>query len=363
MIIKEVHLRNFRNYIDQVIKFDDGLNIIVGKNSQGKTNILESLVLLSTTRSFRDVDDYEMVRHGESFGDVEGVFFDDSLNRLKVIISNKGNTLMLNSSIFNRTSDFIGLLNVVIFDPSNISFFDESPGFRRRAIDIEIAKVDKRYVLALNAYNKLLKERNTYLKNDNADIAYLKALEQQMIDYELLVIDRRNKLCECLNDGFSSLFNKLSNSNDNIRIEYNSCVAIDDKLKQNLEDMYERSRNKDIFYKLTNNGIHRDDFVFYFNEHKIETIASQGQKRLTIIVFKLKLIDYIYKITKKKPVLLLDDILSELDNEKQYLLLKNIPRDIQTIITTTNISKTLNNLKFKVINIEKGTVKGRVNNE
>ena len=197
MIIKEVHLRNFRNYIDQVIKFDDGLNIIVGKNAQGKTNILESLVLLSTTRSFRDVDDYEMVRHGESFGDV-----DDILNRLKVIISNKGKTLMLNRSIFNRTSDFIGLLNVVIFDPSNISFFDESPGFRRRAIDIEIAKVDKRYVLALNAYNKLLKERNTYLKNDNADIAYLKALEQQMIDYELLVIDRRNKLCEFLSGLF-----------------------------------------------------------------------------------------------------------------------------------------------------------------
>ena len=130
MIIKEVRLRNFRNYRDETITFKEGLNVIIGSNAQGKTNILESLVLLSTTRSFRDVKDVDMIYHGETFGDVEGLYVDESLKRLKVIISNKGKNLIYNHNVITKMSDFIGLLNVIIFDPSNIAFFDESPGFR-----------------------------------------------------------------------------------------------------------------------------------------------------------------------------------------------------------------------------------------
>lgn len=356
MIVKNVHLRNFRNYQDEIISFGDSLNIITGKNGQGKTNILESLVLLSTTRSFKDVDDSMMIKHKELFGDVCANFFDDRNKQLKVVLSNKGKTLLYNNQPITKTSDFIGLLNVIIFEPSNINFFDESPGYRRKVFDMEISKVSKKYVQALNEYYHLLKERNAYLKNELIDDNYLFVLNEKMIESQMIIISYRQEIVDIINQNISKIFSKLLNKQVNIRLVYHCCVDNSD-IHMNLKKMYAQNKNRDIMFKVTNGGIHREDFGFFVNDYKLEDVASQGQKRLVMIALKLQLMNYIKIKTGKYAVLLLDDVLSELDYEKQGLLLSCIPDNIQTIITAVNINKHKIKRKCRVIEISNGKVK------
>ncbi|MCI5774135.1 MAG: DNA replication and repair protein RecF [Erysipelotrichaceae bacterium] len=357
MKISQVHLRNFRNYHDEVIKFDDHLNIIIGDNAQGKTNILEAIVLCSNCRSFKDVDDEAMIMHGEAFGDCEICFIDDKPLKVKVIISPKGKTLVANNNIVNKTSDFIGLLNVIIFEPSHIAFFDKAPSYRRKIIDMEISKVDKKYVYALNNYYKLLKERNAYLKTNDIDLNYLAVLEAKMIDYQQIIISKRKELVDIINKRLSKLYSKLNDQTLDLKLNYQCCIDEGD-IKENLINMYKQNHKKDLLFNVTNAGIHREDLVFRLNGHDISDVASQGQKRLAIIAFKLMLINYIKYKTNKLPILLLDDILSELDEAKQALLLNTISSDIQTIITTTMINSNLYEKSFKVIKIKNGKVGG-----
>ena len=357
MKILEVHLRNFRNYIDEIIKFDDHLNIIIGDNAQGKTNILEGIVLCSNCRSFKDVDDVAMIKHNEAFGDCEVTYMDDKKKRVKVILSSKGKTLLANNVPINKTSDFIGLLNVIIFEPSHISFFDKSPSYRRKVVDMEISKVDKKYVYALNNYYKLLKERNNYLKNEDIDLNYLSVLENKMIEHQIIIIQKRQELVNIINKRLAILFSKLNDNKINLNLNYQCCVD-QNNLQENLNNMYKQNHKRDLLFNVTNAGIHREDFIFKIDDHLVCDVASQGQKRLAIIAFKLMLINYIKFKTNKMPILLLDDILSELDEEKQLLLLKTISNDIQTIITTTSINANLYEQGFKVIKINQGRVGG-----
>ena len=357
MKISQVHLRNFRNYHDEVINFDDHLNIIIGDNAQGKTNILEGIVLCSNCRSFKDVDDVQMIKHGEAFGDCEVTFKDDKTLKVKVIISSKGKTLLANNNPISKTSDFIGLLNVIIFEPSHISFFDKSPSYRRKVADMEISKVDKKYVYALNNYYKLLKERNAYLKNSDIDLNYLNVLEEKMIDYQLIIIEKRQELVDIINRRLKVMYSKLNGHDIDLKLYYHCCVDHDD-IKENLKKMYKQNHKKDLLFNVTNAGIHREDLIFKIDDNLVSNVASQGQKRLAIIAFKLMLINYIKFKTNKLPVLLLDDILSELDENKQSLLLHTISQDIQTIITTTAINSSIYEQGFKVIKIKEGKVGG-----
>ena len=352
MIIKELKLRNFRNFKNCHISFIPNINIITGLNGQGKTNLLESLVFLSTTKSHRVNEDQKMIKINTEFSNIDCLYNDGIDYKIGAVIHQKGKSLLINKQYISKSSEFIGLLNVILFSPSDINIFNDSPRVRRKLMDLEITKVNKKYVNCLNNYQKLLKERNITLKNEKIDSIYLNTLEDQMIENQKYIIEERIKFIENINENINKYFKKINGEDLNIEIEYLSCVDCNEKnLDELLKDMYISNFERDRYTQLTNSGIHRDDLLFKIDNQNVNDYASQGQRRVVIMSFKLSLIEYIKKVTKKIPVLLLDDVLSELDIKRQTNLLNCIEDEIQTIITTSVLSNNLRNLN-KNINIK-----------
>ena len=348
MIIKELKLRNYRNFEKCHIFFNENLNILTGLNGQGKTNLLESLIFLSTTHSHRLNDDQKLIMFNKELCNIECIYKDNIDLNIGAIIHQKGKTLLINKQPVLKSSEFIGLLNVILFSPSDINIFDNSPKERRKLINLEITKVSKKYLDSLNNYQKLLKERNILLKNISIDNILLSTLEDKLIENQIIILNERYKFTEIINSKINQYFNKLIDDNYDLKIEYSGCVKNDSNIKENLKIMYKSSFEKDKFTQITNYGIHRDDIVFKINDENVNDVASQGQRRLVVIALKLALIDYIKTKINKIPILLLDDVLSELDVSKQINLLDCLDENIQTIITTSVIHDSLKNVKNKL---------------
>ncbi len=344
MLVSSLKLNNYRNYTSLNINFDSGLNIIIGKNGVGKTNILESLIVLSNTKSFRTLNDNDLIKKEETYSKIEA---NCDIGKLKVVISDNGKRLYFNDNVLKRTSEFIGKVNCILFKPNDLNLFIDSPRERRRILDIEIGKVSKEYLLSLSTYNLLLKDKNKLLKEENIDLNYLDIIDSKMIKEMKIIIRYREEFINIINSYITNIYDDLSNSSVNILIKYKSCCNID-----HLEENMLKSRDKDLIYHYANFGIHHDDYEFYFDDNLIQTVASQGQSRLTLISFKLALEKYIRYKTNECPIILLDDILSELDFDNKQRLLRYIPFDNQTIITGTDLEniKILNN--FNLIEIK-----------
>ncbi len=344
MLVSSLKLNNYRNYNSLNINFDSGLNIIIGKNGVGKTNILESLIVLSNTKSFRTLNDNDLIKKEETYSKIEA---NCDIGKLKVVISDNGKRLYFNDNVLKRTSEFIGKVNCILFKPNDLNLFIDSPRERRRILDIEIGKVSKEYLLSLSTYNLLLKDKNKLLKEENIDLNYLDIIDSKMIKEMKIIIRYREEFINIINSYITNIYDDLSNSSVNILIKYKSCCNID-----YLEENMLKSRDKDLIYHYANFGIHHDDYEFYFDDNLIQTVASQGQSRLTLISFKLALEKYIRYKTNECPIILLDDILSELDFDNKQRLLRYIPFDNQTIITGTDLEniKILNN--FNLIEIK-----------
>lgn len=344
MLVSSLKLNNYRNYTSKNINFNKGLNIIIGKNGVGKTNILESLIVLSNTKSFRTLDDSDLIKKGELYSKIEA---NCDVGKLKVVISNNGKRLYFNDIALKRTSEFIGKINCILFKPNDLNLFTDSPRERRRILDIEIGKVSKEYLLSLSTYNLLLKDKNRLLKEENIDLNYLDIIDGKMISEMKTIIKYREEFINIINSYISNIYDDLSDSNTKISIKYKVCSDI-----EHLEENMFKSRDKDLLYRYANFGIHHDDYEFLYDDNLIQTVASQGQSRLTVISFKLALEKYIRYKTNECPIILLDDILSELDFDNKQRLLHYIPYDNQTIITGTDLEniEILNN--FNLIEIK-----------
>lgn len=347
MIIKHLQLRNFRNYSFLDLVFDQRLNIIVGDNGAGKTNILESIILVSNTKSFRTRNDQELIKETTDFARIDLVSDD---HRFRVVVNKEGKGLYIDNSNISRTSDFIGRLNAVLFEPSDLELFSDSPRYRRRLLDLEIGKVLPSYLRATLEFNRLLKERNNLLKQNKPDQILIRTLSERMSEPLLLIMQKRKGFIDHVNNQISSRYKLIADDEHTVYLDYQPSCAID--LKQ-IASMYQKSEDRDLLFTYTTKGAHKEDFNFYFDGHKISEHASQGQKRIVMIAFKLALVDYIYATTKYRPVLLLDDILSELDKSNRQRLLTAIPKDVQTFITTTDIDE-INIDKYRLFKIKKG---------
>ena len=344
MLVSSLKLNNYRNYSSWNIDFDKGLNIIIGKNGVGKTNILESLIVLSNTKSFRTLNDNDLIKKGEQYSKIEA---NCDIGKLKVVISDNGKRLYFNDNVLKRTSEFIGKINCILFKPNDLNLFIDSPRERRRILDIEIGKVSKEYLLSLSTYNLLLKDKNRLLKEENIDLNYLDIIDSKMINEMKTIIKYREEFINIINSYISNIYDDLSNSSVNIFIKYKACGDLN-SLNENMF----KSRDKDLLYHYANFGIHHDDYEFYFDNNLLQTIASQGQSRLVVISFKLALEKYIRFKTNKCPIILLDDILSELDFDNKQRLLRYIPYDNQTIITGTDLENIKNINNFNLIEIK-----------
>lgn len=356
MIVKKVELKNFRNYKLLELEFDSKINILYGNNAQGKTNVLESIYMCSTTKSHRSNKDSELINFDKKDGYIK-LYIEKNQKNYRIDVhlkKNKGKGIAVNSIPIKKASELFGIFNVIFFSPEDLSIIKNGPGERRKFIDMELCQLDKIYVYNLINYNKILSQRNKLLK----DIAFDKSLvdtldiwDDQLAMYGKEIIIRRNKFLEDLNEIIKPIHKKLTDG-ENIKLSY-SKNCDENEIYQSLK----KNRERDLRYKTTSVGPHRDDIIFESDDINIRTYGSQGQKRTAALSLKLAEIELVKRMIGDTPVLLLDDVMSELDSKRQNHLLKSL-NGIQTIITCTGLDDFIEN-RFsmdKVFNVEKGKI-------
>lgn len=360
MKINSLQLTNFRNYKKCQVQLSSGINVLLGENAQGKTNLLESLSFVSSLRSFRINNESQLIYFDKEASKIKCELEKTTgLKSLSVVISKEGKSLMINDTLIKKSSNFIGELNTVLFEPSDLGFFEDAPRVRRRFMDMELTKLSSSYLSHVNSYSRVLKQRNALLKQLEVDSDTLDILDQQLINHHIVIVKNRRQFIDFLNTQCNNYFNQLSKAKANLKLIYKTDVfhENDNEFKKHCLEKLKMNRQRDLYFKLTHFGAHRDDIVSLFNDIQLSQVASQGQKRLVILSMKLALIDYIHDKLNEQPVLLLDDVFSELDKDHQKKFIQLCPKDIQTIITTTDlISLEYINKVITIFDIKEGEI-------
>ncbi len=334
MKIKSLKLKNFRNYDLLYLDFDDSINIFYGNNAQGKTNILEAVYLSGTTKSHRGTKDRDLIRFGEEESHIEVIVEKNSLD-YQVDIHLKKNSpkgIAINKIPIRKASELFGIINIVFFSPEDLNIIKNGPSERRRFIDFELSQLDKIYLSNLSNYNRVINQRNHLLK-DLKDEQTLDVWDMQLIKYGNEIINRRNKFIRQINEIISYIHYNLTGGKEDIKLIYEPNNG-----NMSLEQMIKRNREKDIRVKSTSAGPHRDDICFLVKGIDIRRFGSQGQQRTAALSLKLSEIELVKNVINDTPVLLLDDVLSELDKYRQNYLLNSI-HDIQALITCTGVDE------------------------
>lgn len=364
MYLKKIKLHNFRNYDNVQLNLYKGINIIYGNNAQGKTNLLESIYVLGFTKSHRSFIDNNLIKQNQEYLTIEGIYKDKFENKLNIYIDNKNKVLKYNGEVLKKVSDYLSLLNIIIFTPDDLEIIKGSPINRRKYLNLELSQLYSNYYVLINEYNKILKVRNEYLKKmykkESIDKNYLNILTSYLTDKSITIYKMRQKYISRINEYVEKIYKDITNlSNFSIKYVPNIEIDINDKnLKEILLKEYENKLNYDIKLCSTSIGPHKDDIEFYLEDKNLKYYGSQGQQRLAILSFKLAEIEIFKKYKDTTPILLLDDIFSELDDKKKNNLLKYISKNIQTIITTTDLNNLDNKLikKSKLFNINDGNI-------
>lgn len=360
MLIKTLQLTSFRNYKKESFLFDPFINILIGDNAQGKTNVLEAIYLLSSGRSFKGSSE-DMIYFDDEFSIIEGEAVSNAMPlHLKIVLSSQGKKAILNNKDIKRLSEYIGYLNVILFQPEDLLLIKGNPSKRRKLIDRELSKISPIYMYNITKYNKLLKERNVYLKtlkskHKKADL-YLEVLSEQMAELQVDLIQRRIAFVELLHSFSSTLYQYIAND-ELLMIGYETQYKKIDKdtILARYKDHYDR----DIRYGKTQDGLQRDDLKITLNKKDATQFASQGQQRAIVLSIKMALLEIVKKQVGEYPILLLDDVLSELDDTRKTKLLNLIDGKVQTFVTTTSIEGLHHSLieKAKKIEIVNGSIK------
>ena len=342
MNIRSIELKNFRNYENLEISFDEGTNILFGDNAQGKTNILEAAYMSGTTKSHKGSRDKEMIRFGEEEAHLKTVVarggreYQIDMHLKK----NRAKGIAIDKIPIKKASELFGLLNIVFFSPEDLNIIKNGPAERRRFLDSELCQLDRIYLADLTNYNKILAQRNKLLK----DMIYRPSLsdtlpvwDMQLIETGKKIIRRRKQFVDELREIVSDIHYRISGGKEELFLKYEP--NIDDIF---FEDELSRAKEKDKKLCQTSVGPHRDDLLFSIGDVDIRKYGSQGQQRTSALSLKLSEIELVRKSISDTPVLLLDDVLSELDSSRQNYLLNNIS-DTQTIITCTGLDEFVRN--------------------
>ena len=360
MIVKQIELHNFRNYENLNLPLADQVNIFYGDNAQGKTNILESIYVCSTTKSHKGSKDRDMIKIGEEEGHIrmhlekKGVPHRIDMHLKK----NKTKGVAIDGIPIKKSTELFGLMNVVFFSPEDLSMIKNGPGERRRFMDLELCQLNKLYLYYLSNYNKILIQRNNLLKQISFNSSLKDTLDiwdRQLCECGTKIIESRAQFISEMNELVGEIHSNLSGGREKLSISYEPSV-----LQTDMAEKLEKSREQDIYRKATGYGPHRDDISFFVGNENLKLFGSQGQQRTAALSLKLAEIELVRKKIGENPVLLLDDVLSELDRKRQHQLLNSM-EGIQTMITCTGLEEFVGDRKrfnhiFHVVN-------GMVSNE
>ena len=343
MFINELSLKNFRNYTSAKIEFTKNINIIIGNNAQGKTSLIEGIYVLSTTKSHRTSKDTQMIRFEQEFAKVDSKIsiLDDGDTCLSLIISKKGKTAKYNDIPASKLSAYIGKLKTVFFAPEDLELIKGTPTIRRKFLNMEIGQVDSFYIQHLRSYSKILKQRNELLKNyieSKSNQTMLEVLTEQLLPHLAYLLNKRIWFLTALQAHGKKFHNFITDDQEEISFSYVNSMKTNKITEEALMAKYELLYDNDKRLRTTTVGAHRDDFLVELSGMNAHEFASQGQQRTAVLSIKLAEIDLIHAETGTYPVLLLDDVLSELDANRQGKLLTTTKDKTQTFITATSVS-------------------------
>lgn len=353
MWISKIKLNNFRNYESQEVSLKEGINVFFGENAQGKTNIIESIYLCSVGKSFRAKKDNELINFEKQNAMVEIEFEkSDRDGKVKIELENR-KRVFVNGIKLTKLSELLGNVNIVIFTPDDIDILKGSPQKRRHFLDIMISQLKPNYMHILGLYNKTIEQRNKYLRQireQNKDENLLDIWDEKLVDYAVRIYQYRKEFIDKISEKIVDMHSKITQNKESIRIEYVS----ECENKEGLDRLIKSRRKLDIIKGFTTKGIHRDDFVIYINGKPVNVYGSQGQNRTAILSLKLSELYVVYDEIGEYPILLLDDFMSELDEQRKKSFLENI-RKAQVIITCTE-KIDVENLNFISYNIHNGKI-------
>jgi len=368
MKLTNLQLQNFRNYESVQLEFTDGVHVFIGENAQGKTNLMESIYALAMTKSHRTTNDKELIGWNKEFATIKGtVEKTTTKTNLELQFSKKGKIAKVNYLEQKRLSSYLGNLNVILFAPENLTLVKGSPQNRRKFVDMELGQMSSLYLYDLVEYNRVLKQRNTYLKQlaikKKQPDEYLDVLSEMLSELASKIVFHRLDFMKQLEALAIPIHDQLSLGREKFSVSYQATIPLEDgltpsQMKEIYMNQFKKNQTREADQATTLIGPHRDDLIFYLNEIPVQTYGSQGQQRSTVLSLKLAEIELMKLSTGEYPLLLLDDVLSELDDDRQTHLIKAIENKVQTFITTTS----LDGIKQQFINepvvipIEKGTI-------
>ena len=368
MKLTNLQLQNFRNYESVQLEFTDGVHVFIGENAQGKTNLMESIYALAMTKSHRTTNDKELIGWNKEFATIKGTVEKTATKtNLELQFSKKGKIAKVNYLVQKRLSSYLGNLNVILFAPENLTLVKGSPQNRRKFVDMELGQMSSLYLYDLVEYNRVLKQRNTYLKQlaikKKQPDEYLEVLSEMLSELASKIVFHRLDFMKQLEALAIPIHDQLSLGREKFSVSYQATIPLEDgltpsQMKEIYIDQFKKNQTREADQATTLIGPHRDDLIFYLNEIPVQTYGSQGQQRSTVLSLKLAEIELMKLSTGEYPLLLLDDVLSELDDDRQTHLIKAIENKVQTFITTTS----LDGIKQQFINepvvipIEKGTI-------
>ena len=341
MYIKDIELHNFRNYRDLELAFHPSVNLILGNNAQGKTNLLESIYITSMGKSFRTSKDQEMILFGEEFGRVkvnaQKDYYDTSVELILSKDSKK--SAKVDGVKIKKSSQLLENIYIVIFSPEDLRIVKDEPEKRRKFIDRELCQLRPKYYEDLSNYKKVLLQRNAYLKEYEVDPAILDLWDMQLAKYGASIMMMRADFVKKLDKISRGIHGAITNGKENLELKYVPNVSLTGSLAELEESYYKMVRgtfDNDLRQRTTTKGPHKDDLEFYIDGISVRSFGSQGQQRTSALSIKLAELSLIKEETGEEAILLLDDVMSELDLERQEFLVKSLA-DIQMFITTTEI--------------------------
>lgn len=358
MYLKKLQLTNFRNYENLELEFSENINVFVGNNAHGKTNILESIYLSSITKSYRTNKDIECIKFDSEYFRInhEYILDNDSKIDVEVYLDNTNKKQIKENGIrINKYADFIGTIPLVIFSPDNMDIVRGSPKNRRKFLDILISQLSRSYVISLQEYNKLLALKNNLLKQDklHVDLTYLDLLDEKLAEKIEYIMLYRNKYVDNVEKHATKIQKKLSKGDECLKLKYVSDFL--GKSKEDIKKILLNSRENDFFRKTSNKGIGHDDIIVFVNEKEVATYGSQGQNRTALLSMKLAEFEILKEEKENTPIILLDDVFSELDRERINFLIEYVSK-YQVFITTTEIDSIDNIYDKEIFKIKNGIV-------
>ena len=337
MNVKSITIKNFRNHSYRTFKFEKGLNIITGPNGAGKTNVAEAIYYLSLGKSFRSLEEDSLIKEGKTSAEINAVIEEGQINRkIDIIITPKGRQVLINNKKALKLSELSKSVNVLLFEPKDVLLFKGSPKNRRDFLDINISKLHNSYLDLITRYEKVLKQRNDALKLDNPDNVLLDTLADMLIDLSKSIIIYRQKFVKDINDILIKLTRALTGVNSDIKITYKPFVEVDANYQTNAKNAFIRALEGDLKKKATSIGVHREDFSIALNEREIGEFGSQGQNRMIALLLKISPY-FLVEDKDKHPIIVLDDVMSELDQSHRLKLVQLLTRFEQVFITATRL--------------------------